>query len=481
MATCAPVSSPRQPFASLDSPRLRNLANIKNRQNDRFLRSVTALPTTLSTPVKRRFSPVSTFEADSENIDPSLLDTPSKRVKNVDGSYNSPSTKCNITPAKKSLFVLTDTPASNDLKKTVKLLPSQSPARLANTPVSRRNKLGSGLSQKRDAFGLHKPGLSNTVLSTPAGRSPKNKILGNIGKRRTSSPFTRIDPPSSLQNAAPLSIDAALSGTIPNYKPKARSTPLQEIHIPTLGERATPAAWQFEIHEDTLEETLTNIMEFSTGVLDISDDESRRREKDDRGKENIPPMLDSETPAEPANAPATPSTSFGPASKPQRSREARQRQSSPYYRAPLGDLRPADFHGEGLDATSFVIVTSSPAEKSISPREFHVPSFATPGRPRVNPFASIKDERKEFMEKREEQGNWPSSAPTFSGFGKKDEEIVIWESGSGDEADAEEEKNSGSASDEEVFQMDAVTDVTHGPTNPLKRKCEADAEDSPVF
>jgi hypothetical protein len=272
---------------------------------------------------------------------------------------------------------------------------------------------------------------------------------------------------------APLSIDAALSGTIPSYKPKARATPLQEIRIPTLDERAIPAAWQFEIHEDTLEETLTNIVEFSTGVLDISDDESRRLEKDDRGKENIPPSLDSDVPTEPDTTPTTPATSFGPASKSQRSRESRRRKSCPYYRAPLGDLSPEDFHGEGVDATSFVLVTSSPAEKSISPREFNVPSYATPGRPRINPFAVIKDERKEFMQKREELGSWPSSAPTFSGFGKKDEEIVIWESGSGDEADVEE-KNSGNGSENEVFQMDAESDTACVSMNPLKRKCDTD-------
>ncbi|KAI9857051.1 MAG: hypothetical protein M1813_008657 [Trichoglossum hirsutum] len=434
MATCAPVATPRRPFASLGSSRLRNLANLKNCQN--------ALPISLSPSVKRRYSPEPTFEADSENIDPAILDTPSKRVKNVDGFYMSTPAKCNnVTLVKKSHFILTDTPASSDgLKKAVKSLPPKSPVRLANTPTSRRNKPGSASSQKRDTIGLQKSGLSRAV---PAGRSPKNKTLGNLGKRRTSSPFTRIDPPAGHQDTAPLSIDAALSGTIPSYKPKTRSTPLQEVRIPTLTEGKAPAAWQFEIHEDTLEETLTNIVEFSTGVLDISDDESRLREKNDRGKENIPPTLDSEIPTELVNAPPTPrSTSFGPVNRSQKSREARRRKNSPYYRAPLGDLCPTDFHGEGLDAASFVVVTSSPAEKSVSSREFNVPSYATPGRPRINPFASIKDE-------------------------------------SGDEADVVEENKNGSGCEGEIFQMDAEADVARGPVNPLKRKCEA--EDAPEF
>ncbi|KAI9763779.1 MAG: hypothetical protein M1840_009104 [Geoglossum simile] len=443
----------RKPFGSLDSPRLRNLANLKNRQN--------APPTNPSTPVKRCYTPALTLEADSENIDPSLLDTPSKRVKNSDGLYQSPSAKRNATWTKKSQFVLTDAPASTDLKKSIEPLPLQGPSLLAATPVARGGK---------PASGLRKSGSPNTRLSTRAGRSPKNKALGILSKRRTSSPFTRIDPPAGLQDMAPLSIDAALSGTIPSYKPKARATPLQEVRVPTLDERAIPAGWLFEIHEDTLEETLTNIVEFSTGVLDISDDENRRRERDDRGKENVPPELDSEVPTEPETAPTTPTTPTRPASKSQKSRESRRRQSSPYYRAPLGDLSPEDFHGEGVDATSFVLATSSPAEKSISPREFSVPSYATPGRPRINPFAATKDERKEFMQKREEQGHWPNSAPTFSGFGKKDDEIVIWESGSGDEADVEQENHSGNGSENDVFQMDAESDTTPVRMNPLKRK-----------
>ncbi|KAH0555958.1 hypothetical protein GP486_006099, partial [Trichoglossum hirsutum] len=324
------------------------------------------LPITLSTPVKRRYSPPSTFEADSENVDPSLLETPSKRVKNVDGSYMSLSAKCNnVTPAKNSHIVPTDAPASYGLKETLKVLASQSPMQLTNTPNSYRNKLGSA-SRKRDALGLHKPGLS-----TPAGRSLKNRTLGNLGKRRTSAPFTRIDPPVGLQDAAPLSIDAALSGTIPSYKPKARSTPLQEVHIPTPGgDNKTPASWQFEIHEDTLEETLTNIMEFSTGVLDISDDESKQREKNDRGKENIPPLiLESETSTEPppsnaSTTPASPTTrsaSFGPVTRSQKPREARRQKSSPYYRAPLAEIvvwesgNEADVEEEKVDGSENVI------------------------------------------------------------------------------------------------------------------------------
>ncbi|RVD87889.1 uncharacterized protein DFL_002092 [Arthrobotrys flagrans] len=57
---------------------------------------------------------------------------------------------------------------------------------------------------------------------------------------------------------------------------------------------ATPVAksgWMFKIHEDTLEETLTNLMYHGAGTLDISDEEDlkKRSEVDRVGKENIPP------------------------------------------------------------------------------------------------------------------------------------------------------------------------------------------------
>lgn len=47
----------------------------------------------------------------------------------------------------------------------------------------------------------------------------------------------------------------------------------------------------FDIHEDTLEETLTNLMYHGAGVLDISDEEDikKKSEVDRVGKENVPP------------------------------------------------------------------------------------------------------------------------------------------------------------------------------------------------
>lgn len=51
-----------------------------------------------------------------------------------------------------------------------------------------------------------------------------------------------------------------------------------------------PKSWFFEIHEDTEEEYLTNMMDHAATHLEISDDESKKSKKyDNDDKENIPP------------------------------------------------------------------------------------------------------------------------------------------------------------------------------------------------
>lgn len=63
--------------------------------------------------------------------------------------------------------------------------------------------------------------------------------------------------------------------------------------IPLLHTSPVRDSWFFEIHEDTPEELATNLMEHSTCTLDLSsDEESRVRERDERGKENVPPQDD---------------------------------------------------------------------------------------------------------------------------------------------------------------------------------------------
>ena len=278
----------------------------------------TALPTTLSSPVKRRYSPSTFDDVDSENVDPSVFCSPTKKSKNFDGTP--------IKPIKRSQFVLTNiSPAPSTFTK-----PAITPTRL-NTP--------------QPPLGLKR----KTASSAPAvaGRSPKSNRIGILSRRRvSSSPFTRIDPPmfagGRSQDAVPFSIDAALSGTLSSYKAKPQSP----IEASTL-EDSVPKGWMFEIHEDTAEDEMGNLMEHSTCTLDISDDESRQAAKDNRGKENIPPL----------DFPGSLSRSVAVTARP----VSRQDMMTDEPRSPLGDLDARDYWAEGCDASSYNII---PAEKS---------------------------------------------------------------------------------------------------------------------
>lgn len=270
---------------------------------------------TLSSPVKRRHSP-SFDDVDSENIDPSIFNSPTKKAKNFDGNP--------IKPGKVSHFVL----KSDHSSLASVSRPIKTPKRLETARSSTR-----------------KPAAPSSAPPA-AGRSPKSKRFGILSRRRvSSSPFTRVDPPSfgqSQSNYLPFSIDAALSGTVTSYKPE----PAQDVPVATL-EESVPKGWMFDIHEDTIDEELGNLMEFGTQTLDISDDESRGATKDDRGKENIPPAdfhLLTNVQTVGATRPAS-----------------RKDMMTDEPRTPLGDLEASEFYAEGCDTSSYIIV---PAEKS---------------------------------------------------------------------------------------------------------------------
>ncbi|KAL2062674.1 hypothetical protein VTL71DRAFT_5746 [Oculimacula yallundae] len=265
------MASTRQPFAPLNSSRLQNLTSLKNRQN--------AL-TTLTSPTKRK---ATTFEHDisdnsnSENIDPVIFLSP-KRSKHPDGSHTSKDNVCK--PAPINYFLQRAPPSPNEFS-SVKPAASR-PMLTARSPAKSR------LDTSRA-----------TPLSAPAGRSPTRKRIGILNRRKTGSPFTRVDPPrfnTSSSSSLGFSIDAALSGTIPSYKAAAPApVPVQAeaLPIPVLHTETAKDSWFFEIHEDTEEELATNLMEHGACTLDISsDEESAQRERDARGKENVPPVDD---------------------------------------------------------------------------------------------------------------------------------------------------------------------------------------------
>ena len=272
-----------------------------------------ALPVTLSSPVKRRHSP-SFDEVDSENIDPLHFKSPSKKAKNFDGYP--------IKTGKASHFVLKS---------------DNSSFASVSRPIITPKRLESARSITR------KP-VAPSSAPPAAGRSPKSKRAGILSRRRvSSSPFTRVDPPSfGGSNGLPFSIDAALSGTVASYKPE----PVQNAAVSTL-EESVPNGWMFDIHEDTVDEELGNLMQFSTQTLDISDDESRLAAKDERGKENIPPV----------DFPSLTNVQTVGANRP----VSRKDMMTDEPRTPLGDLDASEFYAEGCDVSSYIIV---PAETS---------------------------------------------------------------------------------------------------------------------
>jgi len=341
----------RQPFAPLDSSRLQTLTSLKNRQN--------ALQS-LSSPSKRK---ATVYEDDSENLDPILLASP-KRSKGVDGSFP---VKDLFKP---SQFVLTKAPPSpNDIGSPIKSTSLASLSRPSSRPI---------LQARSPAPKLNTTVSKSTPLTAPAGRSPTRKRIGILNRRRTASPFTRIDPPrfgAPAPSSAPFSIDAALSGTIPSYgarqAQRSRST---ASDIPqSLHEPETKDTWFFDIHEDTAEETMTNLMEHSTYTLDISsDEESSTRSKDERGKENVPPMDDvSQTRfSAPTSAQTQDASSQDLKVRIKSSRRRREIEMGAIDvdRSPLGDLAAEDFYAEGCDEASVVVVQEE-AETDVEDQE----------------------------------------------------------------------------------------------------------------
>ncbi|KAI7640721.1 hypothetical protein KC322_g20504, partial [Hortaea werneckii] len=313
----------RVPFAPLDNPRLQHLASAKNRQN-----GLISKPSPLSgknnlTPskpaVKRSFEPSIFEDNDGENVDPATFSSPAKRNKSG-----------------------TEESSRSGLATSKSMPPPPVPNRLS-TPVK------ANMSSPR------------APLTAPAGRSPGRKIA-SIGKnRRTSAPFTRIDPPFASRgssNSLPFSLDAALSGTLSSSKAKPESE--KQISTDPPIQQSMPKSWLFEIHEDTPEEEASNLMEHSTLTLDLSsDDESNRRERDDRGKENVAPEgYDASTASRPAAEPAIAPRAVKKTAMVRQKKVTDEMDNG--ERSPLSDLETDPFIPEGLSTDACIIVDAAP-------------------------------------------------------------------------------------------------------------------------
>lgn len=313
--------------------------------------------------------------ADAENVDPFITGSPSKKSKTTttpDAGY--------VKPAPFAIFTSPVAKTSTSLNAT----PSVPSARKA----------------------LSSPSSTKSTPITNSRGSPKNKRLHAISKRRAStSPFRRIDPPSFSQSPKlPFSIDAALSGSISTYTPKAPKVAATPVSAPARQasalDESMPKAWFFEIHEDTPEQEAANLMEHSASVLDISsdDDAEAKTRNEERGKENIPPP--DFRASQPRSHAAALVEDDGYETEILCDEPVKRRNMGKVVqdamdedRKPLGDLAPCDFYGEGCDATSYVTVDAGIEKPSRLSRECHLRS-ETP-EVEVPPTVEEKEEEQE--------------------------------------------------------------------------------------
>ncbi|KAF3175881.1 hypothetical protein TWF106_004533 [Orbilia oligospora] len=164
-------------------------------------------------------------------------------------------------------------------KKTVNA--SSSTSSSSSSSLKRRSLAPSTTSSTSSTTSSSRPALSRKdSLATLS--SPSKGI-----KRKIQKAVRRVDPPSHLSKSGK-DIESSIDGRL-------IATPVAKSGN-TAGNawrpgQSFPKGWMFEIHEDTLEETLTNLMYHGAGTLDISDEEDLKKcsELDRIGKENIPP------------------------------------------------------------------------------------------------------------------------------------------------------------------------------------------------
>jgi hypothetical protein len=232
------------------------------------------------------------------------------------------------------------------------------------------------LQPKSPAAKINTALAKSSPMSAPAGRSPTrgSKRIGILSRRRTAGSFARVDPPSfNLGSAAPFSLDAALKGTIPSYSGRSSSSALPDV----LPEPQMKDSWFFDIHEDTPEQEMTNLLQHGTCTLDISSDEESelkaRRDRDEgRNKENMPPVDDvSQTATQSARRMADTATAHPDDMVFEKTR------------GPLAEMNAADYYPEGCDDSSVVIIPGDEDGEEPQQPQSIIPADPEPAPPAV--------------------------------------------------------------------------------------------------
>lgn len=296
-------------------------------------------------------------------------------------------------------------------------------------------------------------------VSAPAaaGRSPTSSKRhgGLLGRKRFAPPaFGTPGSPS-------VSIAAALSGTLAQKKTKKGHT-LQDRQ---------PKSWFFDIYEESQEQQDYRINEWtmtqSATSLDISDDEARAQQALDRGKENIDP--------DEVSAPVTRSMAAAAAAAAAVKVERKDIMTDE-TRSPLGELDPKDYYGEGLDATSVVLVhdeaEAEPVDDTAALKTIDAPVNGSAAAPSTTTTAT-----REFVVEAAISSSVPEptrgegdGSKTLASIGALLADVVpAWEESTSTRAHERTACTSASASEIEIWESESAKD---------EAEAEADAEDS---
>jgi hypothetical protein len=109
-------------------------------------------------------------------------------------------------------------------------------------------------------------------------------VAGSVHRpatRKASAQQASAQKTSAQKTSVPFSLEAALKGTIRRYG--------QNANKPYPND-----ALSFDIHYDTPEEEMANLLQHSTATLDITPEEDKRsrEQAEGHGKENVPPIDD---------------------------------------------------------------------------------------------------------------------------------------------------------------------------------------------
>jgi len=189
------------------------------------------------------------------------------------------------------------------------------------------------------------------------------------------------------------------------------------------------SSWFFDIHEDTPEQEMTNLLQHSTCTLDISSDEeseqrARREHAEGRDKENIPPADD--------------------VSQTTLARAARAAGSFDdmiieKQRGPLLEMNVADYYAEGCDCSSVILVPGDDEEAETVIDETEVPqleeTFEESYEPEPRPvLAEVEAVDVDELMGKEDAA---AKAAVLQPIEGTNESFELWESGSAqDEAEA---------------------------------------------